>query len=216
MKVVKRRNRQMTMERILRAMGDVMAERGTEKAGINAVAERAGVNKVLIYRYFGGWNGLLEAYVQRGFFLSMFNEKFLDSVPDTLAPEARSKAWSEYTIQFMREFRARKSSQELIRWEMTHGETELARRLADFRDQSYKSMVSKLAPYSDFDPLAITSLMVAAVTNIVLTSGQRDHIGDIDLRSDAGWERLETAIRRIYSSLSIALEREQTKKTEPA
>ncbi len=211
MKVVKRRNRQMTMERILRAMGEVMAERGTEKAGINAVADRAGVNKVLIYRYFGGWNGLLEAYVHRGFFLSMFNEKFLDAVPDNLAPEARSKAWSEYTIQFMREFRTRKSSQELIRWEMSNGETELARRLADFRDQSYKTMVTKLAPYADFDPLAITSLMVAAVTNIVLTSTQRDHIGDIDLRSDAGWERLETAIRRIYSSLNIALEREQAK-----
>ncbi|UFH53236.1 TetR/AcrR family transcriptional regulator [Spirosoma sp. KNUC1025] len=216
MKVVKRRNRQMTMERILRAMGDVMAERGTEKAGINAVAERAGVNKVLIYRYFGGWNGLLEAYVQRGFFLSMFNEKFLDSVPNNLPPENRSKVWSEYTIQFMREFRTRKPSQELIRWEMTHGETELARRLADFRDQSYKSLVGKLAPYSEFDPMAITSLMVAAVTNIVLTSAQRDHIGDIDLRSDAGWERLETAIRRIYSSLNIALEREQSKKVEAA
>ncbi|WP_245859456.1 TetR/AcrR family transcriptional regulator [Spirosoma aerolatum] len=214
MKVVKRRNRQMTMERILRAMGEVMAERGTEKAGINAVAERAGVNKVLIYRYFGGWNGLLEAYVHRGFFLSMFNDKFLDSVPDNLAPEARSKAWSEYTIQFMREFRNRKSSQELIRWEMANGETELARRLADFRDQSYKTMVSKLAPYAAFDPIAITSLMVAAVTHLVLTSNHRDHIGDIDLRSDAGWERLETAIRRIYSSLNIALDRENSKKEE--
>ncbi len=31
MKVVKRRNRQMTMERILRAMGDVMAERYEQK-----------------------------------------------------------------------------------------------------------------------------------------------------------------------------------------
>ena len=216
MKIVKRRNRQMTMERILRAMGDVMAERGTEKAGINAVAERAGVNKVLIYRYFGGWNGLLEAYVQRGFFLSMFNEKYLDSVPDNLTPEARSKAWSDYTIQFMNEFRARKASQELIRWEMSNGETELARRLADFRDQSYKNMVSKLAPNADFDPIAINSLMTAAVTNLVLTSTQRDHIGDIDLRSDAGWERLEKAIRRIYSSLNIALDVEQTKKAEIA
>ena len=188
-----------------------MAERGTDKAGINAVAERAGVNKVLIYRYFGGWNGLLEAYVHRGFFLSMFNEKFMDSVPDNLAPEARSKAWSEYTIQFMREFRTRKSSQELIRWEMANGETELARRLADFRDQSYKQMVGKLAPYADFDPIAITSLMVAAVTHLVLTSTHRDHIGDIDLRSDSGWERMETAVRRIYSSLNIALERENAK-----
>ncbi|WP_460946264.1 TetR/AcrR family transcriptional regulator [Spirosoma daeguense] len=214
MKVIKRRNRQMTMERILRAMGDVMAERGTEKAGINAVAERADVNKVLIYRYFGGWNGLLEAYVQRGFFLSMFNDKFLDTVPANLPAENRSKVWSEYTIQFMREFRSRKSSQELIRWEMAHGETELARRLAEFRDNSYKSLVSKLAPYSDFDPIAITSLMVAAVTHIVLTSAQRDHIGDINLKSEEGWERLETAIRRIYSSLNIALEREKSKKEE--
>ena len=216
MKIVKRRNRQMTMERILRAMGDVMAERGTEKAGINAVAERAGVNKVLIYRYFGGWNGLLEAYVQRGFFLSMFNEKFVDSVPGNLTTEARSKAWSDYTIQFMNEFRARKASQELIRWEMSNGETELARRLADSRDQSYKNMVSKLAPNADFDPIAINSLMTAAVTNLVLTSTQRDHIGDIDLRSDAGWERLEKAIRRIYSSLNVALESEQAKKAEIA
>jgi AcrR family transcriptional regulator len=214
MKIVKRRNRQMTMERILRAMGVVMAERGTEKAGINAVAEKAGVNKVLIYRYFGGWNGLLEAYVQRGFFLSMFNEKFLDSVPDNLPSDNRSKVWSEYTIQFMREFRTRKPSQELIRWEMSHGETELARRLAEFRDNSYKKLVDKLAPFADYDPIAITSLMVAAVTHIVLTSTQRDHIGDIDLRTEAGWERLETAVRRIYSSLSIALERENAKKAE--
>lgn len=214
MKVVKRRNRQLTMERILRAMGDVMAERGTEKAGINAVAERAGVNKVLIYRYFGGWNGLLEAYVQRGFFLSMFNEKFLESVPDQVPPENRSKIWSDYTIQFMREFRARKPSQELIRWEMSHGETELARRLAEYRDQSYKTLVDKLAPYSDFDPIAITSLMVSAVTYMVLTSSQRDKVVDIDLRSEAGWERLEKAIRRIYSSLNIALERENAKQVE--
>jgi hypothetical protein len=114
----------------------------------------------------------------------------------------------------MQEFRARKPSQELIRWEMSHGETELARRLAEFRDSSYKKLVDKLAPFSDYDPIAITSLMVAAVTHIVLNSTQRDHIGDIDLSSDAGWDRLETAIRRIYSSLSIALERETTKKAE--
>jgi len=211
MKVVKRRNRQMTMERILRAMGEVMAERGTEKAGINAVAERAGVNKVLIYRYFGGWNGLLEAYVQRGFFLSMFNESFLDSVPANLPADGRSKIWSDYTIQFMQEFRSRKPSQELIRWEMSNGQTELARRLADFRDQSYKNLTEKLAPFSEFDPIAITSLMISAVTYMVLTSTQRGQIADIDLTNDSGWERIETAIRRIYAGLSIALEREGAK-----
>ncbi len=204
------------MERILRAMGEVMAERGTEKAGINAVAERADVNKVLIYRYFGGWNGLLEAYVQRGFFLSIFNEKFLETAPEAPSSETRSRLWSDYTIQFMQEFRTRKSSQELIRWEMTHGETELAQRLASFRNESFKSLINKIAPFSDYDPMAITSLMVSAVTHMVLLSSQNEKILDIDLHTDEGWARLETAIRRIYAGLNIALERENSKRLSEA
>lgn len=204
------------MERILRAMGEVMAERGTEKAGINAVAERADVNKVLIYRYFGGWNGLLEAYVQRGFFLSIFNEKFLETAPESPSSETRSRLWSDYTIQFMQEFRTRKSSQELIRWEMTHGETELAQRLASFRNESFKNLINKIAPFSDYDPMAITSLMVSAVTHMVLLSSQNEKILDIDLHTDEGWARLETAIRRIYAGLNIALERENNKKVSEA
>lgn len=204
------------MERILRAMGEVMAERGTEKAGINAVAERADVNKVLIYRYFGGWNGLLEAYVQRGFFLSIFNEKFLETAPESPSSETRSKLWSDYTIQFMQEFRARKSSQELIRWEMTHGATELAQRLAAFRNESFKNLINKIAPFADYDPMAITSLMVSAVTHMVLLSAQQEKIMDIDLQSDEGWGRMEIAIRRIYAGLNIALELETSKKISAA
>lgn len=39
---------------------EVIAEKGIDKAGINYIADKAGINKVLIYRYFGGWNGLVE------------------------------------------------------------------------------------------------------------------------------------------------------------
>ncbi|WP_229374839.1 TetR/AcrR family transcriptional regulator [Fibrella rubiginis] len=210
MKIVKRRNRAMTMERILRAMGDVMAEKGTKKAGINAVAEKAGVNKVLIYRYFGGWNGLLEAYVQRGFFLSMFNERFLDTVPSNPGPEERSKVWSEYVIKLAREFRDRKSSQELIRWEMQNGETELARRLSAFRNESYKKIIDKLAPFPSYDPTALTAVVLGGVTYLTLISDNRNKIVDIDVSTPEGWERIETAIRRIFSSLNTALSAQET------
>ncbi|GAA4397054.1 TetR/AcrR family transcriptional regulator [Nibrella viscosa] len=202
------------MERILRAMGEVMAERGTQKAGINAVAERAGVNKVLIYRYFGGWEGLLEAYVQRGFFLSMFNEKFMESVPDNLSPDVRGKVWSDYVIQLMREFKTRKPSQELIRWEMAHADSELAQRLAAFREESYRKLVNKLAPYPEYDPVAIATLMISAITLLVLASEQRDQIMDINLKSEEGWQRIEKAIKRIYSGLNLAMEVENQKKHE--
>lgn len=205
MKVVKRRNRAMTMERILRATGEVIAERGTEKAGINSVAEKAQVNKVLIYRYFGGWNGLLEAYVQRGFFLSMFNEKFVDTLPATIVPEERNKVWSDYMLGLVREFRSRKSSQDLVRWEMSNGETELARRIARFRSESNLKILQKLAPFPEHDPAAITAIVLAGLTYLTLLSDTGNPMIDINLQSEEGWGRIEKGVKCIFSSLNDAL-----------
>ena len=211
MKVVKRRNRAMTMERILRATGEVIAERGTEKAGINSVAEKAQVNKVLIYRYFGGWNGLLEAYVQRGFFLSMFNEKFVDTLPGVIAPEERNKVWSDFLLGLVREFRGRKSSQDLVRWEMSNGETELARRIARFRSESHLKILQKLAPYPEHDPAAITAILLYGLTYLTLMTDTGNPIIDINLQSEEGWVRIEKAVKCILTSLNNTLITEETK-----
>lgn len=52
------RDRVRTEERILAAVGAILAEAGgSRRIGVNAVAARAGVDKVLIYRYFGGLEG---------------------------------------------------------------------------------------------------------------------------------------------------------------
>jgi AcrR family transcriptional regulator len=201
MKVIKRRNRAMTMERILRAMGDVIVERGTEKAGINAVAEKAQVNKVLIYRYFGGWNGLLEAYVQRGFFLSMLNDKFIESVPDKIPAADSGRVWSHHLLELFREFRERKSSQDLVRWEMLNGETEIARRLAAFRDASYQKMIDKIGPFAGQDPEAITAILVSGVTFLTLIGNQREEAFGINLRSEEGIERLEDAMQTLLAGV---------------
>ncbi len=205
MKVIKRRNRAMTMERILRAMGEVITERGTEKAGINAVAEKAQVNKVLIYRYFGGWNGLLEAYVQRGFFLSMFNDKFIEAVPDKVPVSDASRVWTQHLVDLFREFRERKASQDLVRWEMLNGETELARRISTFRDESYQKLISKINPFPGEDPQAITAIIVSGVTFMTLIGNQREEMLGIDLRSDAGWARVEKAMRHLLEGLDKQL-----------
>ena len=47
------RNRKATEQRLLSAIQELIEESGFEKLGINAVASKAGVSKMLIYRYFG-------------------------------------------------------------------------------------------------------------------------------------------------------------------
>ncbi|MCW8996073.1 MAG: TetR/AcrR family transcriptional regulator [Psychromonas sp.] len=52
----------MTKQRLISAAGEILATEGFTKFGINAVARQAGVNKALIYRYFGDLDGLVTAY----------------------------------------------------------------------------------------------------------------------------------------------------------
>jgi AcrR family transcriptional regulator len=58
------RNRQQTEARIREAGLELLQGEGFEGWGINAIARAAGVDKVLIYRYFGSLEGLLEQLVE--------------------------------------------------------------------------------------------------------------------------------------------------------
>ena len=53
------RSRSKTEEKFLNAVLELVAQDGCCALGINAVAHKAGADKVLIYRYFGNLNGLL-------------------------------------------------------------------------------------------------------------------------------------------------------------
>jgi AcrR family transcriptional regulator len=55
------RNKDETRQRILDAALDLAGQEGFAALGINAVARAAGADKQLIYRYFGGLEGLLAA-----------------------------------------------------------------------------------------------------------------------------------------------------------
>ena len=65
------RDREATEKRLLETVGQMIAEEGFEKIGINAVASQSGVSKILIYRYFGSVEGLMAAYIgQHDFWLN--------------------------------------------------------------------------------------------------------------------------------------------------
>ncbi|MEU8464508.1 TetR family transcriptional regulator [Streptomyces sp. NPDC029003] len=60
------RNAAATRLRLLDAAGELFAERGYERTTVRAIAERAGANQALLFRYFGSKHGLLTEVVARG------------------------------------------------------------------------------------------------------------------------------------------------------
>ncbi|WP_257670666.1 TetR/AcrR family transcriptional regulator [Parapedobacter tibetensis] len=57
------KNKKTTMRRLVLAVGELYDEQGVKGIGVNKVARKAGVDKNLIYRYFGSLENLLEQYV---------------------------------------------------------------------------------------------------------------------------------------------------------
>ncbi len=58
------KNRLHTEEKILQAVEQILLRDGFPAIGINSIARQAGCDKVLIYRYFDGLDGLLMAFAE--------------------------------------------------------------------------------------------------------------------------------------------------------
>ena len=79
------RDREATEARILNAVGEVLARDGFGAIGVNAIAKQAGVDKVLIYRYFGGLPELLAEWGRSG--------RFWPRVDELLGADPQGLSW---------------------------------------------------------------------------------------------------------------------------
>lgn len=84
------RNRKLTRDRIRDAALRILQSTGFAGWGVNAIAREAGVDKVLLYRYFGSLDGLLE---------SLYRETVLWPDP-TVLPVHSAEAFIEDTLRF--------------------------------------------------------------------------------------------------------------------
>lgn len=60
----RKRNPEKTRQALLKAAGELLAEKGLRGFHIHDIAERAGFGKPLVYRYFGARGAVLDALVQ--------------------------------------------------------------------------------------------------------------------------------------------------------
>ena len=192
------RDREKTKKNIIQALGKMLASSGFESIGINAIAREAEVDKVLIYRYFGGLPGLLKAYAQEADYwprtadLTSGLDKDIESMPQ--AELARYMI-----LSFCRYIRERPLTQELLRWEMVES-NELTSVLADFRETEGLKLMKLFEKMEDVDIYALTTILVAGVMYLALCMKHITYFNGIDLQTDSGWKRIEEAAAWIAQS----------------
>ncbi len=192
------RDRKRTTGQILEAVGRVLAEHGFEGLGVNAIAREASVDKVLVYRYFGGLPGLLEAFAAHGDHWPSADEVAGAASPDHIVGPAEL---GEGLVRFARALRKRPETQAILRWEL-HEHNELVDALAAARERMGLALLERIDAPKGLDVAAVTSVLAAGLTYLVLRAKTADAYNGIDLRSKAGWERLEDAVRAMVTAVA--------------
>ena len=195
-----RRNRAKTTQRIVEALEDVIAERGLEGVGVNRVAEKANVSKVLIYRYFGGMEGLLEYYVKMGKLFPVFTPALLDQIRPLHESDV-ARIWYRQVIQTYRYFRTYKAAREILKASVMENDS-IAETTARAQDEEMTRLVDQLSFVKGADTEAVSAVMLGAMTYLTIMAQNDRTMISIDLRSEEGWERIENAVKTIYIALN--------------
>ena len=199
------RDRAATQERILAAVGAVLARDGFAALGVNALAREAGVDKVLIYRYFGSLPELLTLWGA--------SERFWPSAQELLGHSSDAQAaflllpvaerYALFFERFIDALRARPLTVEILAAEIVE-RNELTAILETEREQ-WGHEVESLFGGAEFrarpELRGTTLLLVAGVQYLLVRARTIRVFGGIDLHSDAGWSALKHSLRALAQTL---------------
>ena len=179
------KDKEKTKQRLIEAVGSVLRTKGFQQVRVNEVSAEAGVSKILIYRYFGDLDGLIDAYIrQKDFWISYQFEK--DNSGNIR--EAIKKMYREQ-IQSMRKDHAFK---ELHLKELADKKP-LSDEIEKIRETNGIELIKKvqqITQRSKQEVATLASILGGAITYLSLYEAMGDEFNGIDLKSEEGWEQI--------------------------
>jgi AcrR family transcriptional regulator len=207
-------SRQTTEQRILDALAQVLQASPPHVAGVNVVARRAGVDKVLIYRYFGGWDGLLEAFAQSprarpaqteptdGPITNPQQKPVSTSKGPSVSQGSPtlSRAVADLLLLELRRLRDVPYERALALSGIV-ADPPVPERLAAKRAERLREALDdlrgkhRIPPFIDFD--AVVMLLIAGLTHLALAAVQGSESAGVSLATDSDWRRIERSVETL-------------------
>lgn len=188
------RNKEKSKQKLLNAVGKILETKGFAALKVNDIAATAGLDKKLIYNYFGGTEQLIEAYISSRDFWSNVS---VDDLPADITDGGLNAVKQIFTAQFDA-VHENKELQKILLWGITERRKSL-QKIADAREQSGEELlVSLIDPHFGEEARsfrAAAALMVSGIYYLNLYAGlNANTFGGIDVTTDEGREDIKKAI----------------------
>ncbi|MEQ9490836.1 MAG: helix-turn-helix domain-containing protein [Alphaproteobacteria bacterium] len=194
---MKKRNRIKTEENLLRAAADLLRREGFSEFGVNAVAREAGVDKVLIYRYFDDLDGLLSALADHLDLWPSVEELISESDAIYRARPAAQQIRIVFR-NLLKGLRKRPLTLEIMAWELAE-RNPLTRKLEIVRADLARIFTRRYGHTgpAEVDLSAFVVILSASIHYLTARMRVTDDFNGMTIGDDQAWQRLETSLDMI-------------------
>lgn len=183
------RDRAATERAIVEAAARLLADKGFAALNVQAVAEAAGIDRKLVYRYFGGVEGVVER-------LGAEVKWTLGQAESAALAGSYGEAAAALVLAYGRALAGDPLMRGLVAWE-TVEDTPMLRTLDAGRSTAMQAWAaSRLAGVprpTGVDAPAVNAVLIAGIQMLALRREQQRPFAGLAL-DDAGWARIEAAV----------------------
>ncbi|WP_034669227.1 TetR/AcrR family transcriptional regulator [Chryseobacterium populi] len=199
------RNKEKSKQKLLDAVGKILKTKGFSALKVNYIAETAGLDKKLIYNYFGGIDQLIDQYLQSEDFWSILTKK-VSHLDVNDGGQALSKALLLSQFDYVYE---NTECQKIILWGLSENRKSL-KKLAKNREIEgelvFKNIFDQHFGSNACLYRAIAALLISGIyyLDIFATTKSSTFCG-LDLNSKTGRAEIQEAISFIVSQAYLNL-----------
>ncbi|WP_286779167.1 MULTISPECIES: TetR/AcrR family transcriptional regulator [Sphingobacterium] len=193
------RDKERTKARMIAAVGKVIQKKGYHALNGPNIALECGLNKALIWNYFGGLDQLVEAYLTQKDFWQIGDKGVLEQMitnPGSISISLIEELLKSQFNTFLKD----KTKQKVIHWGLGE-KTKALKNIADRREllgeELFKHVDSKFEN-SENDLRATLAILVSSIYYLSLQAKSTGStFCGIDVNNEAGKERIQKTMRKI-------------------
>jgi AcrR family transcriptional regulator len=187
-----------TEKRIIAAFEKVLRRDGAENMGINAIVKEAGIGKGLLYDYFGGLEGLAQAWVESTDFVPTMEEivgEPLEEFRQKSAPDCIAQIQVNYATMLKQDKLAGQlMAEELLR------KSALSKPMQTIRHhigKTHEAFFMEDDKFLDDDSMALIFVLQAACNYLALRAQHAPIYNGIDISKPEGWDMMMGMVKRV-------------------
>lgn len=181
-------------KRLIEAVSTIIKADGFSKVGVNRIAKEAGYDKVLIYRYFGGLEGLMAEWAKENDFYATAFYSFYKEIEEAKEDEIQELT-KKVLIAQLHFLKSNVMMQELLLWELL-GESRF-KAIQEIREQNGQKLQQSLEKHFGVESKNVSlyiTILITSINFITLYTRQYPVMNGVDFTKDESWLNLENVI----------------------